>query len=245
MSTEANRLENDLSPMTLVLLPGLDGTGDLFANFVSALPPNLEARIVRYPTHLLLSYSELFSFVSDAIPRTLPFVLLAESFSTPLAVMLAATDPSGLRGLIICAGFIKSPVPDWLLHMKGFVQPALFRVPPPRFALEHFLIGACAPRELRDQLRRTLRSVSPEVVASRVRAVMECDAREEFVHVRVPTLYLQAEQDRLVKNSSFEEIQRLKPDTALASIPAPHFVLQREPRKAADLIAHFVEGLPG
>ena len=62
--------------------------------------------------------------------------------------------------------------------------------------------------------------------------------------VCVLTLYLQAEQDRLVRKSSFQEIQELKPDTVLGSIAAPHFVLQREPRKAADLIAHFVAGLP-
>jgi len=47
-----------------------------------------------------------------------------------------------------------------------------------------------------------------------------------------------------VSKSSFQEIQELKPDTAFASISAPHFVLQREPHKAADLIAHFIADLP-
>jgi pimeloyl-ACP methyl ester carboxylesterase len=93
-------------------------------------------------------------------------------------------------------------------------------------------------------VRRTLRSVSPEVVALRVQAVMACDASEQLIRVRVPTLYLQAERDRLVRKSSFQEIQELKPDTVLVSIAAPHFVLQREPRKAADLIAHYVADLP-
>jgi pimeloyl-ACP methyl ester carboxylesterase len=233
-----------LPSTTLVLLPGLDGTGNLFANFVSALTPNLDTRIVRYPTDRLLSYADLFSFVVDAVPQTQPFVLLAESFSTPLAVRLAATNPANLKGLVICAGFIRNPVQGWLRHMKTLVHPFFFRIPPPRFVIEHFLIGAHAPRELRDDVRRTLRSVSPEVVALRVQAVMACDASEPLVRVRVPTLYLQAEQDRLVRKSSFQEIQELKPDTVLISIAAPHFVLQREPRKAADLIVHFVAGLP-
>lgn len=229
---------------TLILLPGLDGTGNLFANFVSALTPGLDTRIVRYPTDRLLSYTDLFSFVVDAVPATQPFVLLAESFSTPLAVRLAATNPASLKGLVICAGFIRNPVRGWLRHMKTLIHPSVFRNPPPRFVIEHFLIGAHAPRELRDDVRRTLRSVSPEVVALRVQAVMACDAREQLVRLRVPTLYLQAEQDRLVRKSSFQEIQELKPDTILVSIAAPHFVLQREPRKAADLIAHFVADLP-
>ena len=128
--------------------------------------------------------------------------------------------------------------------MKTLVHPFFFRISPPRFVIEHFLIGAHAPRELRDDVRRTLRSISPEVVALRVRAVMACDVSDQLVRVRVPTLYLQAEQDRLVSESSFQEIQELKPDTVLVSIAAPHFVLQREPCKAADLIAHFVADLP-
>jgi pimeloyl-[acyl-carrier protein] methyl ester esterase len=229
----------------LVLLPGLDGTGDLFANFVSALPPSLDPEIVRYQAKRFLSYPELFPFVVEALPKIRPFVLLAESFSVPLAVKLAATSPSNLIGLVICAGFIKSPVTSWLRDMKAFVRPFFFRVPLPRFALEYFLIGAKPPRELEDAVRRTLRSVSPDVIALRVRAVLECDATEEFARVRVPTLYLQADHDRLVRKSCFEEIRRLKPDTILASIPAPHFVLQREPRKAADLIMRFVESLAG
>lgn len=233
-----------MPPTTLVLLPGLDGTGNLFSNFVLSLPPSLDARIVRYPTDRLLSYTDLFSFVVEGVPQTQPFVLLAESFSTPLAVRLAATNPAGLKGLVICAGFIRNPVRGWQRYMKTLVYTSVFQIPPPRFVIEFFLIGTHAPRELRDDVRRTLRSVSPKVVALRVRAVMGCDAAEQLVRVRVPTLYLQAEQDRLVSKSSFQEIQELKPDTVFASIAAPHLVLQREPRKAAELIAHFVAGLP-
>jgi pimeloyl-[acyl-carrier protein] methyl ester esterase len=237
-------LGESLPSTTLVLLPGLDGTGNLFANFVSALKPSLDARIVRYPTHRLLTYTDLFSFVLDAVPQTQPFVLLAESFSTPLAVRLAATNPANLKGLVICAGFIRNPLRGWLGLMGGLVHPFLFRIPPPRFVINHFLIGEHAPRELQEEVRRTLRSVSPEVVALRVRVVMACDASDQLVQVRVPMLYLQAEQDRLVRESSFQEIHELKADTVLASVTAPHFILQREPRKAVDLITHFVDDLP-
>lgn len=235
---------NDLPPIALLLLPGLDGTGDLFTNFIAALPPNLEARVVRYPADRFLSYEELLSVAKDAIPRAGPFVLLAESFSTPLAVKLAATDPSNLAGLIICAGFIKNPMTGWLLRMKALLRPAIFRVPPPRFVLEYFLIGAHAARGLGDAVRHALRSVSPEVIALRVRAAMACDVREELIRVRVPILYLQAEQDRLVGKRCFKEIQELKQDTIFASIPSPHLVLQREPRRAAESIVRFLERLP-
>ena len=72
----------------LVLLPGMDGTGDLFADFVSALPDGFETGIVRYPTEIFLSYSELMPLVQSLAPASEPFVLVAESFSTPLALSL-------------------------------------------------------------------------------------------------------------------------------------------------------------
>lgn len=110
-------------------------------------------------------------------------------------------------------------------------------------SLAFFSASVLPPPHLR-RGRIPATSKSPEVAALRVRGVMACDASEQLARVRVPTLYLQGEQDRLVRKSSFQEIKEVKPDTILASIAAPHFVLQREPRKAADLIAHFVANLP-
>ena len=231
-----------MAPKTLLLLPGLDGTGNLFTNFVSALPPTLNARIIKYPADHFLSYTELLNELRESIP-TEPFVALAESFSTPLVLKLAATRLPNLAGLIICAGFITNPVSGWLLSMKPLVRPFVFRVSPPDLVLDYFLIGARAPRELREAVRHTLRHVSPQVMVSRIRAVMDCDARDELARVSVPMLYLQAEHDRLVKKRSFEEIRKLKGDVTLASISGPHFLLQREAPKAADLVVQFVSTL--
>jgi pimeloyl-ACP methyl ester carboxylesterase len=58
-------------------------------------------------------------------------------------------------------------------------------------------------------------------------------------------MYIQAESDRLVRAESLREIQRLRPDTVLALIPAPHLVLQREPQKAAEIIVRFIRQLAG
>ena len=55
---------------TLVLLPGLDGTGALFADLISELPPALSVNIARYPTQRFLSYSELVPCVQEVAPST-------------------------------------------------------------------------------------------------------------------------------------------------------------------------------
>ena len=234
----------DLHPKALLLLPGLDGTGSLFADFVAALPPTMRAQVVRYPTDKFLGYPELSSLVGEVVLPEEAFVVVAESFSTPLAVKLAATRPLNLVGLVICAGFVTNPVAGWLLHLKPLVRSFTFGIPPPGVIINHFMIGAHAPAKLREDVRRTLRSVSPKVMALRVRAVMACDAREDLINVQVPILYIQARHDRLVGGDCFIEIQQLKPDTIWASISAPHFVLQREPDCAAATVIEFMQGLP-
>jgi hypothetical protein len=47
--------------VTLVLLPGMDGTGQLFAPFLTALGHGVDVKVVRYPTKEPLSYAELES----------------------------------------------------------------------------------------------------------------------------------------------------------------------------------------
>ena len=97
-------------PKRVVLLPGLDGTGQLFAAFVAALSKTIPATAVSYPANRLLSYSELLPLVESALPECEPFGPLAESFSAPLAVEFAASKPSNLAALIICVGFVFKPL---------------------------------------------------------------------------------------------------------------------------------------
>jgi pimeloyl-ACP methyl ester carboxylesterase len=89
----------------LILMPGMDGTGELFAPLLHALGNSIESSVLRYPTAEPLGYSELLSRVRVELPKSDSFVLLGESFSGPLALMVAAEAPTGLRGVILCASF--------------------------------------------------------------------------------------------------------------------------------------------
>jgi hypothetical protein len=61
-------LVDDRPAPTLVLLPGLDGTGMLFKAFVEALKPRVETQIVAYPVDRPLGYAELEVLVRAALP---------------------------------------------------------------------------------------------------------------------------------------------------------------------------------
>jgi pimeloyl-[acyl-carrier protein] methyl ester esterase len=227
----------------LVLLPGMDGTGTLFADFVRALPNLFETEVVRYPFDKSLSYAELMNLVQAAAPASEPFVILAESFSTPLAVQYAATHPPNLKGLVLCAGFVSSPVRGWRRFACSLLAPIAFRFPPSRLLAELFLVGRDAPRSLVTAVRSAISSAHPKVLSDRLRGILACDVREAFDRITAPILYIQAQQDRLVHSPCLEEIRHIKPHVEVSTIAGPHLILQREPQKAAAVVARFVQTL--
>jgi pimeloyl-[acyl-carrier protein] methyl ester esterase len=224
----------------LVLLPGMDGTGKLFDEFIEALPREFEIRTVRFSPDAIHSYSELFQIVQSAIPESDPFVLLAESFSTPLAIQCAAANPANLRGVILCAGFASSPLRGWKRWAFRLLAPYLFRMTIPGFAIRQFLVGRGAPPELAAAVRKATSQVQPRVLRNRLRLIADCDAQPDLARVNVPVLYLRATGDRMVSVRCGEEIQRVNPRTKMEAIAGPHLLLQREPRECADAVVRFV-----
>jgi pimeloyl-ACP methyl ester carboxylesterase len=230
-----------LNPITLVLLPGLDGTGDLFANILLELPPNLKPVVVAYPSQRFMPYPELLSWLTGIVPKEESFAILAESYGTPLAVKFAATHPRNLIGVILSAGFVSNPVREWGFLPRLLADALFFRLRPPDFALEYLIVGSDAPDSLKLAVRNAVNSVPAEILAARAREVLTCDARQEIAQVNVPLLYLQGTEDRLIGRESLEEIKRLHPQAVAVSLRTPHSLLQSKPREAARVIVEFLE----
>jgi pimeloyl-[acyl-carrier protein] methyl ester esterase len=230
-----------LNSITLVLLPGLDGTGKLFAPLLPELPRSLNVITAAYPSERFLPYPELVSWLGELVPRDGPFAILGESYGSTLAVKFAATHPPNLTGVILCAGFISNPARKWGPLPRLLARPLFFRFRPPDFLREYFILGVGAPEGLKLALRNTVRSLNTDAFARRARAAIDCDAREEIRQVKVPLLYLQAAEDRLVGRECLDEIKRLHPETISISIHAPHLLLQCEPRAAAEAITQFLD----
>jgi pimeloyl-ACP methyl ester carboxylesterase len=229
-----------LSSITLVLLPGLEGSGALFANLLPELPKDLKVIVRGYPQQEFLSYPQLVAWLADIVPKDGPYVLLGESFGSPLAVMFAATHPPNLAGIILSAGFISNPVRRLGILPNLLANPIFSRLHPPDFAIKYFIAGTHAPKSLLQAIRNAQSAVNPTVFAKRAQATLHCDARKEILRVNVPLLYLQGTEDHLVHKSALAEIERLHPQTISVPIRAPHLLLQREPCAAAAAITEFL-----
>jgi pimeloyl-[acyl-carrier protein] methyl ester esterase len=225
--------------ITLVLLPGMHGTGRVFAPLLSELPNFIKPVVVSYPPDRPLDYEGHLDLVMATLPNNEPFVLLGESFSGPLALMAAAQRPKGLLGVVLCATFVTFPLSVPPSVLRPFISPLLCRVKTTRLFLL-ILLGGKAPDWLKKLFSETLANLRPEVLAARVKAVLNLDCTESLRECPVPILALIADRDRLVSKRSSELIRTIRPDVRYASIAAPHLILQCATVQAAAEIADFL-----
>ncbi|MBX3425587.1 MAG: hypothetical protein KF688_07910 [Pirellulales bacterium] len=228
--------------MRLLLLPGMDGTGRLFEPLCAALPPSVSAEALAYPPDEALGYEELLPLALAAADGG-PFVVLGESFSGPLALMLAARRPPGLRGVVLCASFVRSPFPV-PVRWRGAARPWMFRAAPLRL-LSWALLGRHGFGRLGRLLRSAAGSASPVALAARARAIAGVDVTAELRACPAPILYLRAAGDLVVRARCWELIRSVRPDVEIAVLPGPHLVLQASAREAADALARFCERAAG
>lgn len=205
-----------------------------------ALPQHVRSEAPVYPRDRFLAYEDLAKLVRWIIADFGPFVLLAESFSSPLAIQIAAETPPNLKGLVLCAGFAESPVRGLTGRLGSMLAPVIVRT---TLLKTDWLIGKNAPPSLAESVKSAISSVPPGVLAARFRAVLACDVRSELARISVPVLYLRARQDRLVPPRCLERIRRVKPDTRAIDIDGPHLLLQRKLKETAEIITEFLNEL--
>lgn len=220
---------------TLVLLPGLDGTGKLFRPLTDRLPRDIPYKIVAYPPDQRLSIGGLAHRVADRLPPG-PVVLLAESFSGLVALELLAQKPHAIQGVIFCATFAQTPHPLLRGPARRLPLPGRWLQLIPGPLLRVFALGRHADPRLTVSLRRALAEVAPAVLAQRLRLIARADFRmdESFA---VPCHYLQAVRDRLVRPRSARWFARHFVPFHLHRLDGPHMLLQTRPRRCARLIA--------
>lgn len=116
----------------LVFMPGMDGTGLSFEPVAPVLPKNTKITIVRYPADKLLSFDETVECAAAQIPAGNPPIVIAESFSGPVAIKMIGSRRVKAKALILCATFAKSPRPVVWRVMRFLRLPLLIKPNMPR-----------------------------------------------------------------------------------------------------------------
>ena len=238
----------------LILLPGLHGSDALFASFEEELQNvsdkselEIQTLTLHYPTDDSQSYSSLLNWLSTEIdlikPRKQKTVILAESFSTPLALMLADRYPSIIQAVIIVGGFCSSPIVNNTAVAALSLIPLrpLFMLKPPKAAIKHYLTGNEVSPAFVKNVQDIIRKAPAKTISNRVRAILDLDESMCPNLPDTPILLLQAEDDGIIPWETQNALENHFPHADSHWIESPHFILQTHPKLAAQHILKFLE----
>ena len=219
-------------------MPGLDGTGKLFAPIIPFLEPHFELTIVTYPD--LDSFSDYVDCAQNQLPSTPGFSLLAESFSGPVALALMAQQPGRIGPSILSATFARSPLAA-LTRMASYVPEQIFSIG----ALSEFCLDVYASNdedfsETQPLPLNVTEQLDGALLKHRISVLSRIDVSALLPGIEVPILYLRARRDRIVAESDARMMQEYLPDVERVDIDAPHLLLQTRPQQCAELIIEHV-----
>ena len=128
-----------LRDQSIILMPGLDGTGLSFEPLLKFIPDNVNITTIRYPADKLLSFEEIVECAATQVAAGHPPLVIAESFSGPVAVQMIASGRIRAKALVLCATFAKSPHPVIWRITRFLRLPLLIRPDMPDLFLKSCL----------------------------------------------------------------------------------------------------------
>ena len=212
-----------------LLLPGLDGSGRLFEPLLAAGPSAFAPRVEPLFQAAPRGYDDELARLMDRLPRRGRWALLAESWSGPLAIRIAAERPPGLAAVALVATFLRRPLSPWLRPVAPLVRTPLFALPLLPQTARHLLVGWSAPEPLVQAVLAAVAEVPAAVLARRAREALVADVREDLARTEVPVLFMTPAGDRLLRTDSAAEVLAARPDAEVRMVAGPHAVLQAEP----------------
>ena len=219
----------------VVVFPGMHGTIDLLTEFAAAAPRDVHAELVALPMQKF-DYPALTSHFAAALELSANSVLVAESFSGPLAIMLAAQ--CDVAALVLCNTFARAPYPRAL---RALPLSQLARIPPPSILLRHYAVGWDAPARVVARVRDTVASVPHDLLAFRARCALNVDVTSVLARCRAPILYVRGTEDRLVRDRSVVEVVAgASTQVSVAKIRGAHLILTTAPREVWKFISEFL-----
>ncbi len=247
-STPADQKKITKETTHLIFLPGLHGTDDLYDHLLEHLESEVsfQRTLINYPDDINQSYGKLTAWLSahlflDEINPTSVHhktVIIAESFSTVIALQLAEKFPEKIDGVIISGGFCSSPVPTIFSYIP--LRPFFF-IKPPLTIIRRYLTGSTCPLDLVKDVRSVMKKVSTKRITQRLRSIFALEEESVPSISSTPIMLLQAEHDEVISWEKQNQLEQHLPHAEAHWLDAPHLIFQVQPSDSATLILEFLE----
>jgi pimeloyl-ACP methyl ester carboxylesterase len=144
-------------------------------------------------------------FVADQVKDLDDYVLVGDSFGAVISLTFALRTPAGLRALVLSGGFAANPLPAWkqqAAKTSGKAGEGVYRQLTLRFHADQlasrFDRTAEVPHTRSDYRQLFLENTPGASYSARVASVISFDVREKLAGLKVPTLLITPEDDKLV-----------------------------------------------
>ncbi|VAW99672.1 hypothetical protein MNBD_GAMMA21-1682 [hydrothermal vent metagenome] len=224
--------------MRLILLPGLDGSGQLFAEFIDSLAENISVTCISFSEQEQLAYPELADYVRSRLPTDEKYIILAESFSGPIACLLAQTNLKHLQAIIFVASFLKNPNRRLLWLTCLLPLTILLRFSPPDFIIRKWMLGEKAGDEMLSKFKSILRRLPVKTIKFRLQEIYNLTLAE--FTIGLPVYYIKPLQDRLVMEDNYYDFEKRCSTIELFTLDGPHFILQSKAKECANYVSQCV-----
>lgn len=216
----------------------MDGTGELFSDFISNLEN--DHTIISLPQHGSQEYDNLAKIIEPQLPKE-DYILLAESFSGGIVPELLAYNSDRIKGIIFVASFLSSPNKLLLEIAKLLPLKILASAPLSNIAHKLLFLGQSASNELLSKFKTVTNSIPEQALKDRL-TVMSHQAlpRETF---DIPVAYIQANSDKLVSSDKSRELSKVFKNIEYFEIDGPHFILQSKPKESAQMVSQAIQSL--
>ena len=225
--------------ITFVLLPGLDGTGLLAQPFLTQFPDRKNTELIVYPQNTHDNLEDLAILVEQKIAINPNCVFIAESFGGFVMLELLRRGNVSPRGIIFVAAFGESPKPKLLSIIKRLPIEYFPWAYVPNWLLKLSAIGVDVTNQQVQLVRKTSRSVSPRILASRLRIIANNPMKTMKNRWSIPCLYLQATHDKVVPDTCANWFAERFTDFTLKRIEGGHFLLHTRVSQCIEFIEEF------
>jgi alpha-beta hydrolase superfamily lysophospholipase len=218
--------------LKLVLLPGMDGTGELFEEFLSY--HDGEHLVISLPQKGPQDYSSLAKSLEKQLPKE-DYILLAESFSGGIVPELLKQDLTNMKGVIFVASFLSCPNRYLLPIAKILPIKVLASAPLSKIGHKFLLLGQDASKALLSKFIKVAKSIPDHILKSRLAVMSQQEL--PLATFDVPTVYIQALSDRLISPRKSRELSNVFRNIEYIEIDGPHFLLQAKPKESSQAVA--------
>ncbi len=194
-------LDSDRSTPPIVLVPGIDGTALLFYRQVPLLARAFDVVAFPLPDDPDASMDDLVDDLHRLITEVSDqgAILVGESFGGALAMSTALAHPDDVEGLVILNSFpwLAQRLQIWAAPLALRMIP-WFAMPLVRRFTESRIHSAHASDDDLAEFHERSRSIGRRGYIRRLEVLRHYDVRAELGSIEAPTLFLAADQDRLV-----------------------------------------------